>query len=88
MTWPAIVQSVVETLLTLHCKQCKSDPALFVCRRNGRFFGMIASHIGDFLYAGEGTFDPLVRSNLRQRFLAGKLDETNFRYVGLHIDQQ
>ena len=46
-------QSVVETLLTLDCKQCKFDPVLFVCCKNGCGVGIIASHIDDFLHVGE-----------------------------------
>ena len=64
-------QSVMETVLTLDCKQCKFDPAPFVCRRNGHVVGMIVSYMVESLHAGEGTFDQLVMKKLRERFLAG-----------------
>ncbi len=40
-----------------------------------------------FLHAGEDQFDVEVMGRLRKRFLAGRLEEGHFRYVGFQIIQ-
>jgi len=78
---------VVEALAKLNCDQAKQDPALFLYKREGKTLGMVASHIDDFLHAGEPSFDSDVMQQLRVRFLAGKLEEESFKYIGFHISQ-
>ena len=51
------------------------------------FRGVIVCHVDDFLHAGEPVFDNTVMSGLRGRFLAGKLEETTFKYVGFNVHQ-
>ena len=79
-------QSVVEAMLSLGCKQSTYDPALFYLQREGKLVGMMVCHIDDFLHAGEEEFD-IVMAKLRERFLAGKLEEGHFKYVGFNIIQ-
>ena len=79
--------SVVELLVKLGCLQSTFDPALFFLRKNDTLVGIIACHIDDFLHAGDVTFEPKL-DKLRERFLAGKLEEGKFRYVGFHLSQQ
>lgn len=80
-------QSVVETLKNLGCNCSSLDPALFFFRRDGKLEGIVASHVDDFLHAGSEYFDNLVMSKLRDRFLAGKLEESIFKYIGFEIIQ-
>jgi transposase InsO family protein len=80
-------QSVVETLKNLGCVCSSLDPALFFFRRNGKLEGIVASHVDDFLHAGSEYFDKIVMSKLRDRFLAGKLEESKFKYIGFEIVQ-
>ena len=79
--------SVKEELIKLGCVQSKLDPALFFLRHNGKLTGMIGCHIDDFLHAGEIHFDRTVMDKLRNRFLAGKMEDTQFTYVGFGIKQ-
>ena len=44
------------------------------------------SHADDFLHAGEEHFDNIMIS-LRKRFVAGKVEERNFNYIGFRITQ-
>ena len=82
-------QSIVEVLKNLHCRQHSLDLAMFYMKDSKNdLVGMIASHINDFLHVGDPEFDKLVMDKMRERFLAGKLEESQFKYVGFNIMQQ
>ena len=80
-------QSVEETLLNLGCEQSSLDPALFCWRYGSELQGMVACHIDDFLHSGSRQFDTKVMLKLRERFIAGKLEDTQFSYVGFQVYQ-
>ena len=79
--------SVVMELKSLGCVQSRCDPALFYFKKNSKLCGLLVSHIDDFLHAGNATFDTEVMEKLRCRFVAGKLVDSDFSYVGFHIKQ-
>ena len=79
--------SVCSFLKGLGCEQSCYDPALFFFRKNNRVIGFLISHIDDFLHAGEADFEAEVMNKLRERFVAGKLENKNFQYVGFHMAQ-
>ena len=79
-------QGVVEAMKQLGCKQSSYDPALFYMQKEGKLHGIMACHIDDFLHAGDKQFDD-VMGQLRTHFLAGKLEEGHFQYVGFRIEQ-
>ena len=78
----------VEAMLQIGCEQSSLDPALFYFKRDGIIMGMMSSHIDDFLHAGCEEFDKMVMDRLRNRFLAGKLEEVQFTYIGFDILQK
>jgi len=80
-------QSVRETLLSIGCQQSIHDPAVFTLRKDGRLLGVVGCHIDDFLHTGDTEFDCLVMDKLRERFLAGRVDDKTFTYVGFGIKQ-
>jgi hypothetical protein len=43
---------------------------------------IMCCHVDDFLHAGNETFEAAM-CKLRQRFLAGKIEEGNFRYINI-----
>ena len=79
--------SIQEELIKLGCIKSSLDPALFFVVENKQLIGMLASHIDDFLHAGEIEFDQNIMDKMRTRFLAGKLEEGHFGYVGFEIIQ-
>ena len=80
--------SVVDTLLELGCERSSLDPSLFYKHSgDGKLCGIIVSHIDDFLHCGNPDFEHDVMQPLRKRFLAGKLEERNFSYVGYQMNQ-
>ena len=79
--------SVVMELKNLGCLQSMSDPALFYYKKDGNLCGILVSHIDDFLHAGNNTFEEDIMQKLRCRFVAGKLMENDFSYVGFQVKQ-
>jgi hypothetical protein len=79
--------SVVELLESCGCKQSQLDPAFIFKQHEGKLIGIVASHIDDFLHCGNELFEHGVMKKLRTRFLAGKLEQDHFRYVGFGIEQ-
>ena len=74
-------------LKRLGCVQSKCDPALFYYKKNAQLCGLLVSHIDDFLHAGNDIFDSEIMDKLRNRFVAGKLVDSDFSYVGFRIIQ-
>jgi hypothetical protein len=80
--------SVVETLIGLGCEQSQLDPTVFYYKgENGAIQGVLVSHIDDFLHGGSDLFENDIMKKLRDRFLAGKIAEDQFQYVGFQIKQ-
>ena len=78
--------SVWDELFNLGFKQSKLDPAMFTFVKDGLLQGMICCHVDDFLHAGNVLFETLM-DKFRRRFVAGKIEENNFRYIGFYITQ-
>ena len=78
--------SVKEELLKLGCKMCEIDPAMFCLHRNDKLCGIVCCHVDDFLQAGDEYFEKMIKT-LRKRFVAGKIEEKNFKYIGFRITQ-
>ena len=77
--------SVKATLLEIGCQQSVHDPAVFTFVQEGQLIGMVASHIDDLLHSGNEIFDTVVMKKLRERVLAGGVEEKTFTYVGLDL---
>ena len=80
--------SVKDLLLKNDCKQSSLDKALFRWyNKKGQLEGLIVLHVDDFLLAGSDNFAVLVTKKIEDAFRIGKRKVTNFRYVGLDIEQ-
>ena len=79
--------SVEEELERLGCTRSSLDPSVFYKRQDNKIIGVLACHIDDFLHAGNEDFDDDVMKKLCSRFLAGKIAERNFMYVGFEVKQ-
>ena len=79
--------SIEEELKKLGVTRSPVDPALFYQEKEGKVIGIIATHIDDFIHCGTQAFDTEVMDKLRQRFVAGKLEEGAFSYVGFTVKQ-
>ena len=79
--------SVVQELMHLGCRKSHLDPSLFYKSNDQGLSGLMVSHIDDFLHAGQSSFDMEVMSKLGKRFLAGRNQECDFKYVGYQVTQ-
>ena len=79
--------SVCEFLLACGCKVSSVDPSVFFYFHDEQLVGILVSHVDDFLHAGSDVFEKNVMGPLRERFIAGKVEKTNFRYVGFSVMQ-
>ena len=68
-------------------KRSKVDPALFYKINDGDVIGALITHIDDFMHCRNKLFDETVIKPLVTRFLAGKQESENFRYIGFDIKQ-
>ena len=75
-----------EELLKLGCKISEMDPAMLYLHKGDKLSGIVCCHVDDFLHAGEEHFDYIMIS-LGKRFVAGKVEERNFYYIGFRITQ-
>ena len=79
--------SVVDELVSLGCFKSDLDPSLFFKTSSDGLSGLMVSHIDDFLHAGDNAFDIGITKKLCQRFLAGRNQAGEFKYVGYQITQ-
>ena len=54
--------------------------------KEDKLSGIVCCRVDDFCHAGEEHFDNIMIS-LRKRFVAGKVEERNFNYIGFRITQ-
>ncbi|CAC5365129.1 purA [Mytilus coruscus] len=73
-------------LVARGCRQSKLDPALFILTVKGSVQGIFCCHVDDFLHAGNEEFEKLMEK-LRKRFIARKIEEEDFLYIGFMIKQ-
>ena len=79
-----------KTLLELGCVVSKHDPAMYMYFGNGaKLDGMILTHVDDMLHGSGGSdFEKIVMEPLRARFLFGKEEESDFKYVGSSVSKK
>ena len=74
--------SVKEALMLLQCHQSHLDPSMFCYYQDDIPCGAIVCHMTTSYMLGNQSL-----TGLRDRFLAGKLEETTFKYVGFNVHQ-
>ena len=77
-----------EVLLKLGCVQSTFDPAMFMkYDSDSRLIGIIATHVDDFIHAGNEAFRTNVTKKLAEIFKMGKTESRKFKYVGYEVEQ-
>ena len=59
---------------------------MFYLHKGNKLSGKVCCHVDYFLHAGEEHFDNIMII-LKKRFVAGKVEERNFNYIGFRITQ-
>ena len=67
--------------------QSKVDPTLYYPEEQGHVIGALITHIDDFMHCGDDSFNEKVMDKLREKFVARKMEEREFKYVGFDIMQ-
>ncbi|CAC5372113.1 unnamed protein product [Mytilus coruscus] len=78
--------NVKDELLNLGCRHSKLDPVKFILTVKGSVLGIYCCHVDDVLHAGNEEFEKLMEK-LRKRFIAGKIEEEDFLYIGFMIKE-
>ena len=56
--------------------------------KEGKLIGLCVLHVDDFLTAGTPKFEELLNHRLKGRFSFGKIEDINFKFTGLRIEQK
>ena len=80
-------ESAHTTLFKLDCSQSSINPALYYNIRKNETHGLFVCHVDDLLHAGTETFELDIYDNLIIHFKPGKLDHSNFKYIGFNVNQ-
>jgi hypothetical protein len=54
--------------------------------KDNKLQGFIASHVDDWLIAGNETFEKDIVAKLKQKFKFSKIETRSFEYLGCHIE--
>ncbi|XP_057310580.1 uncharacterized protein LOC130648545 [Hydractinia symbiolongicarpus] len=80
--------SVRQTLLKLKAEQSTVDKTLFYWKdTDNNLCGIFIMHVDDFVLAGNKIFEASIMSQLIKTYKVGKIEETNFKYIGINISQ-
>ena len=78
-------QTVSTFLKTINGVSLVRDQAVFLWYTKSELFGFLATHVDDFLWAGDDGFEEHVVARLRRRFPIGEEARADFHYVGVHV---
>ena len=79
---------VKKTLIDLGCTLSKTDPAIFVFKKDGIVSGVLGTHVDDFLFAGTESFQKEIIRKVVEKFSVGKHETENFTYTGFKLTQE
>jgi hypothetical protein len=80
--------SVKDELIRLGCHISEMDPSVFFLHTGGyKINVIICCHVDDFLHAGDECLEKVL-TNLRKRFVTGKIEKEQFDYIGCRISQE
>ena len=80
--------SILKEMMEIGCKKSLYEDALFYLKENDKLLGMMATHVDDFLNAGNAIFNKKVINVMDNRFDFGREIETDFRYVGINVTKE
>ena len=76
-----------DELIRLGAKVLKYDEAIFTWNSNGKFHGIIFTHVDDFLLGGSKVFQVSIIDKIRSKFVVKSEDAVKFKYMGLDLKQ-
>ena len=83
LCWYKKVRSLMREL---GAQVSKVDPAVFYWSdMQGKLTGVLATHVDDFIWAGNQEFEGKVISIIRSKLNVGKEDDQVFKYLGIEL---
>ena len=79
---------VREEMIKLGAESPKVDPAYFIWKRDEKVIGILSSHVDDFMYCGEESFEENVIKKLKTIFEISSESENMFAYLGIKISSE
>ena len=80
-------EKVKSGLISLNLSNSKGDPSIFYYHKHDKFSGLLAIHVGDFLWSGDEFFSEHIILQLSKIFTIGKVSKNVFKYLGLDLHQ-
>ena len=77
--------TVKEELLKTGAEMSKFDEVLFIWRREGKLYGLIGCHVGDFIYGGSVLFNQQVIEKIKEKCEISREDDCMFKYIGQEV---
>ena len=78
---------VKDQITSAGIEKCPHDDAFFYWFRDDCISGMMSIHVDDFMFSGDSNFTELLASSVMQRFAVGSQLESEFNFLGLHVNQ-
>ena len=78
-------ETVKDFFLSNRGKQLVREPAMFFWFKGGQLKGFVSTHVDDFLWSGDETFENDIIQQLRKSFPIGEETKGGFVYVGVRI---
>ena len=75
-------------MIKLGAESPKVDPAYFIWKRDEKVIGILSSHVDDFMYCGEESFEENVIKKLKTIFEISSESENMFAYLGIKISSE
>ena len=80
---------VDSSLKELGCQRLKLDHAFYVYfdKKSRELLGFVASHVDDFLYAGNDRFHKEIIDPIKKKYVIGACEDTFFSFTGWNLEQ-
>ena len=79
--------SISNFLISLGCKKCIYDKALFYYCIDNKLIGLMLMHVDDFLFCGTAKFHTDVIKPLKKKYETSRHEHGAFKYIGIDISQ-
>lgn len=76
---------VKDELIKLGAQTFGVDPAFFFWKHEGELYGILSSHVDDFLNVGEKSFENRVMRKLKDTFEISSEARGDFAYIGINL---
>lgn len=77
---------VKEEMIKLGARVVTGDPAFFYWKKENELYGVLSSHVDDFLHSGTREFEERIIYNLKNKFEISNEVTLAFAYLGINLE--